>query len=230
MVNELNNSRQAFILCPLISKSDNEEFESLEDVESLNLKLKKGKLKDFEVGVIHGKLSADEKESVMNKFRLNKINILISTTVIEVGVDVPNASTMIIYNPERFGLSQLHQLRGRIGRGTSKSTCILLVDQISEVSKERLLIFKNNLDGFIISEKDMEIRGPGAFYGAGSEQSGKFWDLHLANLRRDFSILKEARLCSLHIEEYSFYKKDKDCFNSLILSIWGEKLNLTKII
>lgn len=230
LVNELNNSRQAFILCPLISKSDNEEFESLEDVESLNLKLKKGKLKDFEVGVIHGKLSADEKESVMNKFRLNKINILISTTVIEVGVDVPNASTMIIYNPERFGLSQLHQLRGRIGRGPSKSTCILLVDQISEVSKERLLIFKNNLDGFIISEKDMEIRGPGAFYGAGSEQSGKFWDLHLANLRRDFSILKEARLCSLHIEEYSFYKKDKDCFNSLILSIWGEKLNLTKII
>ncbi len=230
LVNELNNSRQAFILCPLISKSDNEEFESLEDVESLNLKLKKGKLKDFEVGVIHGKLSADEKESVMNKFRLNKINILISTTVIEVGVDVPNASTMIIYNPERFGLSQLHQLRGRIGRGPSRSTCILLVDQISEVSKERLLIFKNNLDGFIISEKDMEIRGPGAFYGAGSEQSGKFWDLHLANLRRDFSILKEARLCSLHIEEYSFYKKDKDCFNSLILSIWGEKLNLTKII
>ena len=230
LVNELNNSKQAFVLCPLISKSDNEEFESLEDVESLNLKLKKGKLKDFEVGVIHGKLSADEKESVMNKFRLNKINILISTTVIEVGVDVPNASTMIIYNPERFGLSQLHQLRGRIGRGPSKSTCILLVDQISEVSKERLLIFKNNLDGFIISEKDMEIRGPGAFYGAGSEQSGKFWDLHLANLRRDFSILKEARLCSLHIEEYSFYKKDKDCFNSLILSIWGEKLNLTKII
>lgn len=230
LVNELNNSRQAFILCPLISKSDNEEFESLEDVESLNLKLKKGKLKDFEVGVIHGKLSADEKESVMNKFRLNKINVLISTTVIEVGVDVPNASTMIIYNPERFGLSQLHQLRGRIGRGPSKSTCILLVDQISEVSKERLLIFKNNLDGFIISEKDMEIRGPGAFYGAGSEQSGKFWDLHLANLRRDFSILKEARLCSLNIEEYSFYKKDKDCFNSLILSIWGEKLNLTKII
>ena len=230
LVNELNNSRQAFILCPLISKSDNEEFESLEDVESLNLKLKKGKLKDFEVGVIHGKLSADEKESVMNKFRLNKINVLISTTVIEVGVDVPNASTMIIYNPERFGLSQLHQLRGRIGRGPSKSTCILLVDQISEVSKERLLIFKNNLDGFIISEKDMEIRGPGAFYGAGSEQSGKFWDLHLANLRRDFSILKEARLCSLNIEQYSFYKKDKDCFNSLILSIWGEKLNLTKII
>ena len=230
LVNELNNSRQAFVLCPLISKSDNEEFESLEDVESLNLKLKKGKLKDFEVGVIHGKLSADEKESVMNKFRLNKINVLISTTVIEVGVDVPNASTMIIYNPERFGLSQLHQLRGRIGRGPSKSTCILLVDQISEVSKERLLIFKNNLDGFIISEKDMEIRGPGAFYGAGSEQSGKFWDLHLANLRRDFSILKEARLCSLNIEEYSFYKKDKDCFNSLILSIWGEKLNLTKII
>ena len=230
LVNELNNSRQAFVLCPLISKSDNEEFESLEDVESLNLKLKKGKLKDFEVGVIHGKLSADEKESVMNKFRLNKINVLISTTVIEVGVDVPNASTMIIYNPERFGLSQLHQLRGRIGRGPSKSTCILLVDQISEVSKERLLIFKNNLDGFIISEKDMEIRGPGAFYGAGSEQSGKFWDLHLANLRRDFSILKEARLCSLNIEEYSFYKKDKDCFNNLILSIWGEKLNLTKII
>ncbi|MBT3475973.1 ATP-dependent DNA helicase RecG [bacterium] len=230
LVNELKNDRQAFILCPLISKSDNEEFEFLEDVKSLNLRLKKGRLKDFNLGVIHGKLSADEKESVMKKFRSKKIDVLICTTVIEVGVDIPNASTMIIYNPERFGLSQLHQLRGRIGRGPYKSTCILLVDQLSEVSKERLLIFKNNIDGFIISEKDMEIRGPGAFYGAGSEQSGKFWDLHLANLRRDFSILKEARLCSLNIEQYSFYKKNKDCFNSLILSMWGEKLNLTKII
>ena len=166
----------------------------------------------------------------MEDFRLNKIKVLISTTVIEVGVDVPNASIMMIYNPERFGLSQLHQLRGRIGRGKHSSTCILMVDEISELSKERLVVFKNNLDGFKISEKDMEIRGPGAFYGAGVEQSGKFWDLFFANIRRDILILNEANFCAKNIEKYEFYKKNEKCFDELILSIWGDKLNLTKII
>ena len=105
-----------------------------------------------------------------------------------------------------------------------------MVDKINDISKERLLVFKNNLDGFNISEKDLEIRGPGAFYGAGVEQSGKFWDLSLANLRRDIQILNEANLCAKNIGKYEFYKKDHKCFDELILSIWGDKLNLTKII
>ncbi|NSW89049.1 ATP-dependent DNA helicase RecG [bacterium] len=230
LIKQLNEGKQAFILCPLIKKSENEESEYLMDIETLYSKVRNGILKEFNLGVIHGKLVPEEKEKVMNDFRLNKINVLISTTVIEVGVDVPNANIMIIYNPERFGLSQLHQLRGRIGRGCDNSLCILMVDNISDISKERLLVFKNNIDGFVISEKDMEIRGPGAFYGAGVEQSGNFWDLNLANLRRDFEILKEARSCSLIIEEYDFYKKNKKSFDELILKIWGEKLNLTKII
>jgi len=227
---ELENNRQAFILCPLINKSENIENESLVDIKSLYSKLKKEELKNFSIGIIHGKLSSEEKDNVMNKFRLNEIKVLISTTVIEVGVDVPNATVMMIYNPERFGLSQLHQLRGRIGRGKYSSTCILMVDKINDISKERLLVFKNNLDGFNISEKDLEIRGPGAFYGAGVEQSGKFWDLSLANLRRDIQILNEANLCAKNISKYEFYKKDHKCFDELILSIWGDKLNLTKII
>lgn len=230
LINELKNDKQAFILCPLINKSENIENESLVDTQSLYSKLKKTELKDFNIGVIHGKLASSEKERLMEDFRLNKIKVLISTTVIEVGVDVPNASIMMIYNPERFGLSQLHQLRGRIGRGKHSSTCILMVDEISELSKERLVVFKNNLDGFKISEKDMEIRGPGAFYGAGVEQSGKFWDLFFANIRRDILILNEANFCAKNIEKYEFYKKNEKCFDELILSIWGDKLNLTKII
>ena len=124
LIKELKNDKQAFILCPLINKSENIENESLVDIESLYSKLKKTELKDFNIGVIHGKLASSEKEKLMEDFRLNKIKVLISTTVIEVGVDVPNASIMMIYNPERFGLSQLHQLRGRIGRGKHSSTCI----------------------------------------------------------------------------------------------------------
>lgn len=230
ITNELRNQKQAFILCPLIAKSDNDEFESLTDIESLYERLSKTNLKDFKVGKIHGKLKSSEKEKIMEDFKLKKIDVLISTTVIEVGVDIPNATIMVIYNPERFGLSQLHQLRGRIGRGKYNSTCILLVDKISEISKERLLIFKNNLDGYTISEKDLEIRGPGAFYGAGVEQSGKFWDLYLANLRRDFQLLKDAKLCASNIENYDFYQKNNKCFNDFIIKLWGEKLNLTKII
>jgi len=230
LIKQLQIGRQAFVLCPLIKKSDNEEFESLEDIESLYLELRKNKLKNFKLGIIHGRLKSEEKEEVMKKFRLKEIDVLISTTVIEVGVDVPNASIMMIYNPERFGLSQLHQLRGRIGRGPYDSTCILMVGKIGEFSKDRLIVFKNTLDGFLIAEKDMEMRGPGAFYGTGVEQSGKFWDLHLASLRRDIPILEEARICASEITKYDFYKNNNKCFDELILSTWGEKLNLTKVI
>ena len=229
-VNQLKEGRQAFVLCPLISKSENIEFESLADVESVYKDVAFNYFKDFKVEILHGKQKSSDKEKIMDKFRKKEIDVLVSTTVIEVGVDIPNANLMIIYNPERFGLSQLHQLRGRIGRGGYDSTCILMVDDINESSKERLSIFRDNLDGFVLSEKDMQIRGPGAFYGAGTEQSGRFWDLHLANLRRDFEILKEAKKCADNIESYKFYNDRMSILESLILDFWGDKLELTKTI
>lgn len=229
-VNQLKEGRQAFVLCPLISKSENIEFESLADVESVYKDVAFNSFKDFKVEILHGKQKSSDKEKIMDKFRKKEIDVLVSTTVIEVGVDIPNANLMIIYNPERFGLSQLHQLRGRIGRGGYDSTCILMVDDINESSKERLSIFRDNLDGFVLSEKDMQIRGPGAFYGAGTEQSGRFWDLHLANLRRDFEILKEAKKCADNIESYKFYNDRISILEDLILDFWGDKLELTKTI
>ena len=229
-VNQLKDGRQAFVLCPLISKSENIEFESLADVESVYKDVAFNYFKDFKVEILHGKQKSLDKEKIMDKFRKKEIDVLVSTTVIEVGVDIPNANLMIIYNPERFGLSQLHQLRGRIGRGGYDSTCILMVDDINESSKERLSIFRDNLDGFVLSEKDMQIRGPGAFYGAGTEQSGRFWDLHLANLRRDFEILKEAKKCADNIESYKFYNDRMSILENLILDFWGDKLELTKTI
>ena len=229
-VNQLKEGRQAFVLCPLISKSENIEFESLADVESVYKDVAFNSFKDFKVEILHGKQKSSDKEKIMDKFRKKEIDVLVSTTVIEVGVDIPNVNLMIIYNPERFGLSQLHQLRGRIGRGGYDSTCILMVDDINESSKERLSIFRDNLDGFVLSEKDMQIRGPGAFYGAGTEQSGRFWDLHLANLRRDFEILKEAKKCADNIESYKFYNDRISILEDLILDFWGDKLELTKTI
>jgi len=227
---ELDRGRQAFILCPLISKSENLEFENLADIESVYSQLNKKQLKEYRLAMLHGKLSAEQKENIMNDFKDKKIDVLISTTVIEVGVDIPNASVMLINNPERFGLSQLHQLRGRVGRGPYNSYCILLIDKINSDSNNRLSIFKEISDGFILSEKDLEIRGPGAFYGAGVEQSGKFWDLYLANLKRDLHILKDAKNCSEIIETFDFYQKNNKVINNLIFKIWGEKLELTKTI
>ena len=227
---ELDTGRQAFVLCPLINKSDNLEFQNLADVESVYSQLRKRKLKDHKLAILHGRLSTEEKERTMDDFKNKKIDILVSTTVVEVGVDIPNASIMIIYNPERFGLSQLHQLRGRIGRGFHSSYCILLVDEISSDSSDRLSIFKEISDGFILSEKDLEIRGPGAFYGAGVEQSGKFWDLCLANLRRDFDVLKDAKSCSETIQDSDCYKKNTKTIDDLLYRLWGEKLELTKTI
>ena len=228
--NELNKGRQGFIVCPIIDKSENPEFKNLLDVHSVYLELSKNHLKKYNLEMLHGALSSEKKEKIMNNFKDKKIDILISTTVIEVGVDIPNATFMVINNPERFGLSQLHQLRGRIGRGPNDSYCILINNKINDDSNKRLSIFKEISDGFVLSEKDLEIRGPGAFYGAGVEQSGKFWDLYLANLKRDLHILKDAKNCSEIIESFDFYKKNNKVFDNLIFKIWGDKLELTKTI
>ena len=162
----------------------------------LKNKLKK-RFPDLNIGLLHGKMKSDEKDAIMNEFRENKIHVLVSTTVIEVGVDVPNANIMIIEHAERFGLSQLHQLRGRVGRGEFKSYCVLVLGYaVSEDSIHRADVIESTNDGFKIAEADLEIRGPGEFLGR--RQSG-LPGFKMANLVRDISILKDARSAAIEL-------------------------------
>ncbi len=195
--------RQAYIVCPLIEESDTLNVESAEE---LYLSLKDNVYKDFKIGLLHGKMKAVEKDVIMNDFKDGKIDILVSTTVIEVGVNVPNANIMVIYNAERFGLAQLHQLRGRVGRGEYQSYCILINGSNSKISRERMRVLQKSTDGFYISEKDLELRGPGEFFG--TRQHG-IPDLKIANLFIDMDILKIAQLKSKEILEEDYLLLDE---------------------
>ena len=227
---ELKKGRQGFIICPIIKKSELIEYANLSDVERTYLDLKQNRFKEYNVEMLSGIIESDKKEKIMQDFKNKKIDLLVSTTVIEVGVDIPNATFILINNPDRFGLSQLHQLRGRIGRGPADSRIILIADKMDDSINERLLIFKEISDGFQLSEKDLQIRGPGAFYGAGVEQSGKFWNLYMASLKRDFHILKKAKEAADSIDKFDFYKKEKKIISDLVYRMWGDSLELTKII
>jgi len=180
-------NNQVFWVCPLIEES---EFLDLETVNDTYKELEKYFIKQ-KVALIHGRMKAEEKKEIMKKFQQNVIQILVATSVIEVGVDVPNATLMIIENSERLGLSQLHQLRGRIGRGEKSSFCILLYkNKLSSAAKQRLRIIYENIDGFKIAEEDLKLRGPGELLGY--KQSG-VPTLRFANLNRDLDILENAR-------------------------------------
>ena len=174
-------------MCPLIEDSETLQLQTAINTFNSLSKI----LLDLNVGLIHGRMKSDEKKEIMQKFQDNQINILVATTVIEVGVDVPNATLMVIENAERLGLSQLHQLRGRVGRGVKESACILLYkEKLSDTAKKRLKIIFENTDGFIIAEEDLRLRGPGEFLGL--KQSG-LPSLRIANLSRDESLLSIAK-------------------------------------
>lgn len=185
---ELRQGRQAYVICPLIEES--EKLDSLQNVLDVHAMLSHYYASRFQVGLMHGRLNADEKEDVMKQFSRNDVQILVSTTVVEVGVNVPNATVMVIYDAERFGLSQLHQLRGRVGRGSNQSYCILLADPKTEVGKERMKIMSETNDGFVLSERDLELRGPGDFFG--KKQSG-LPEFKVADLVHDYRTLEVAR-------------------------------------
>ena len=197
MRHELALGRQCYVVFPLV-----EESEKM-DLKAATVEYERFRTEIFpnhDVGLVHGKLKGPEKEAVMRAFVANEIQILVATTVIEVGVDVSNATVMVIEHAERFGLSQLHQLRGRVGRGADRAYCYLIADKLSELSKERLDIFTRTNDGFVIAEQDLRLRGPGEFLG--TRQSG-LPDMVLTNLAEDTEILEAAR-----IEAQTILKQD----------------------
>lgn len=184
---EIESGRQAYVVYPLIEESETLSAKAA-TIEAE--KLQKEVFPQFKIGLLHGKLKNDEKEQVMSDFKNKKYDILVSTTVVEVGVDVPNATVMLIENAERFGLSQLHQLRGRVGRNSLQSYCILQTASKSQETRERLKIMTETNDGFVIAEKDLQLRGPGEFLG--TRQSG-LPDLIISDIVRDAKILEIAR-------------------------------------
>lgn len=181
---QIKDGRQAYIVCPLVE--ENEEMD-LKSVEKLYEKYKKEVFPDYRVEYIHGKMKQKEKDEIMSTFKSGEIDVLISTTVIEVGVDVPNSNIMVIEDAERFGLAQLHQLRGRVGRGEYKSYCVLKYEGKGEVVRKRMKVMCETNDGFIISEKDLELRGSGDFFGTMQHGLPEF---KIANLFEDMPILK----------------------------------------
>ena len=209
---QVDEGIQAYIVCPLVE--ENEDIEAKSVIELFD-KYQKEIFKDYRVAYMHGKLKQKEKDEIMQKFKDGKIDILISTTVIEVGVNVPNASIMVIENAERFGLAQLHQLRGRVGRGEYKSYCILVYQGNSELIRKRMQVMQDSNDGFLISEKDLELRGTGDFFG--TKQHG-IPDFKIANLFEDMPTLKLVQnLCIRILNDDPLLKKEKNAKLKLMI-------------
>ena len=187
MRDEVSKGRQCIVVYPLIEESEKSDLAAAVEAYA---ELSKIQFSNFNVGLIHGKMKAEEKDDVIKNFETNQIHILISTTVVEVGIDIPNATVMLVEHAERFGLTQLHQLRGRVGRGENKSYCILVRRNITHTSKNRLLVMEKTNDGFVIADEDLKLRGPGEFFGL--RQSG-FLQFKIADMVLDGPLLRQAR-------------------------------------
>ena len=219
---QIDEGRQAYIVCPLVE--ENEEM-GLKSVIELAEKYKTETFSQYRVEYLHGKMKAKEKDEIMQKFKDGEIQILIATTVIEVGVNVPNASIMVVENAERFGLAQLHQLRGRVGRGEYQSYCILKYEGNGENTRQRMKVMCDTNDGFIISEKDLELRGSGDFFG--TEQHG-LPEFKIANLFEDIGILKRVQKLALDImDDDPLLEKEKNKkLNYLIKDKFGSRIEI----
>ena len=219
---QIDAGRQAYIVCPLVE--ENEEL-GLKSVIELEEKYKNETFSNYKVAYLHGKMKAKEKDEIMEKFKNGEIQILIATTVIEVGVNVPNASIMVVENAERFGLAQLHQLRGRVGRGEYQSYCILKFDGNSETIRQRMKVMCDTNDGFIISEKDLELRGSGDFFG--TEQHG-IPEFKIANLFEDMGTLKKVQKIAMQImADDPLLEKEKNAkLNELIKSKFSSRIEI----
>lgn len=218
---EVDRGRQVYIICPMIDDNDKLDVQS---VTSYTEKLKDEIFSEYSVECLHGKIKPKEKQDIMDRFSRNEVNILVSTTVIEVGINVPNATIMLIENAERFGLAQLHQLRGRVGRGNEKSYCILVSDSKSKVAIERVKMMTKSSDGFEISEMDLKLRGPGEFFG--TKQHG-LPEMKIANLYKDMDILKEAQKAAFDIIKYDENMEKEE--NELLLRELQNIINVDKV-
>jgi len=223
---ELREGRQAYIVCPLVEESEKSELKA---ASQLAEELQSGAFPEYRVGLLHGRLKPEEKEAVMASFKAGEIHILVATTVIEVGIDVPNATVMVIEHAERFGLSQLHQLRGRVGRGSHASHCLLIAsDRLSDDGVKRLRVMESTTDGFRIAEADLEIRGPGDFLG--TRQAG-LPEFRVASILRDGRILEEARR-----EAFTLVERDPELqltehrrLKEEMVQRWGGRLELAGV-
>jgi ATP-dependent DNA helicase RecG len=226
IADEVKNGRQAYIVYPLIEPSEKIE---LKDATSMAETLARDVFPNRRVGLLHGALSGNEKEKLMRRFAQKEIDILVATTVIEVGIDVPNATVMMIEHPERFGLSQLHQLRGRVGRGTEKSFCLLLVPpRITQLARERVQLFSRIHDGFLLAEEDLRLRGPGDFFGAA--QSG-FPNFQIAAFPRDLDLLERARREAFQLLERDagLSQVEHRHLKMVVNEVWIDRIKLVRV-
>ncbi|MEC7641756.1 MAG: helicase-related protein, partial [Nitrospinota bacterium] len=223
---EVQKGRQVYVVCPLIEETETLDLKTAVEVREYLQDL----FPDLTIGLVHGKIKQDERNAIMSRFKEGAIHILVATTVIEVGIDVPNASVMIIEHAERFGLSQLHQLRGRVGRGAHSSQCILMAYYpLTEEAKARLKVMLQSNDGFRVAEEDLNIRGPGDFMG--TRQSG-LPELQVANLVRDIKTLEAARK-----EAFALIDRDPNLqdprhqkLKEAFFHLMGKRMNLMDII
>jgi ATP-dependent DNA helicase RecG len=208
----VEDNRQAYWVCTLIEESEVLQCQAAEDTAVYLQE----QLAELKIGLIHGRMKAAEKQSVMETFKKGELDLLVATTVIEVGVDVPNSSLMVIENPERLGLAQLHQLRGRVGRGTVASHCVLMYKSpLSKTATKRLAVLRESNDGFVIAQKDLEIRGPGEFLG--TKQTG-LADLKIADLLRDAHLIPEVQQ-----HAYLIWKKHPQNAQAIIQRWMGDR-------
>lgn len=220
--NQIDEGRQAYIVCPLVEENEESDLKS---VEKLYEKSKTETFSEYKVEYIHGKMKAKDKDTIMEKFKNKEIDILISTTVIEVGVDVPNSNIMIIEDAQRFGLAQLHQLRGRVGRGEYKSYCILKYEGKSETIRKRMKVMCDTNDGFIISEKDLELRGAGDFFGTMQHGIPEF---KIANLFEDIQTLKIVQNLAMKIilDDPKLEKEENKLLRGLIKDKFVKRIEI----
>lgn len=218
---EINLGRQCMIIYPLVEESEKSDLAA---AESAYLELSNKVFSEFNIGLLHGQMKKDEKENVMKEFSQNNINIIVATTVIEVGIDIPNATVMLVEHAERFGLTQLHQLRGRVGRGSYKSYCILTRRKINQNSLQRLKIMENTNDGFIIADEDLKMRGPGEFFG--TRQSG-FFKFRIANMIDDGKIIERARATAFEVikKDPSLKSSKNNMINTVFKKYYKNQIN-----
>jgi ATP-dependent DNA helicase RecG len=222
--NELKKGRQVYVVYPLVEETEKSDLKAATEMSA---HLQKDIFPGWKVGLLHGRMKSDEKEKVMAAFKAGETGLLVSTTVIEVGVDVANATVMVIEHPERFGLAQLHQLRGRVGRGGHQSFCILMGPRMfAEEAKERLNAFVRTNDGFKISEEDLRLRGPGEFFG--TRQSG-LPDLRAANIIRDSDLLEKARAEAFELVQKDPQLAQYPLLRDLLKRKWQGKLGLISV-